>query len=218
VVAAVRAEAAWLEGRHDAVLAETADAFESSRRLNAPWGFGRLAVWRLRAGADDLVDGAPEPYSLTLRGEWAAAATRWRERGSPYEAALALADADDDDALREALSTMLETGAAPAAAIVSRKLRSRGARGVPRGQRATTRENPANLTRREAEILGLLTEGLRNAEIAKRLFLSPKTVAHHVSAILGKLGVQTRGEAAAAAGRLGLAPEGPGTGGKPVAQ
>jgi DNA-binding NarL/FixJ family response regulator len=54
------------------------------------------------------------------------------------------------------------------------------------------------------EVLALVTEGLRNADIAQRLFVSPKTVDHHVSAILAQLGVQTRGEAARAAARLGI--------------
>ena len=78
-------------------------------------------------------------------------------------------------------------------------------RGLPRGPRATTRENPAGLTAREVEVLELVGEGLRNADIAERLFLSEKTVGHHVSAILRKLGVRTRGEASAEARRLGIA-------------
>jgi DNA-binding NarL/FixJ family response regulator len=78
-------------------------------------------------------------------------------------------------------------------------------RGLPRGPRAATRENPAGLTAREVEVLELVAQGLRNAEIAKRLFLSEKTVGHHVSAILRKLDVRTRGEASAEAGRLGIA-------------
>jgi DNA-binding NarL/FixJ family response regulator len=76
---------------------------------------------------------------------------------------------------------------------------------VPRGPRASTRENPANLTSRELEVLILVAQGLRNADVAERLFLSEKTVDHHVSAILRKLGVRTRGEAGAEAVRLGLA-------------
>jgi DNA-binding NarL/FixJ family response regulator len=50
----------------------------------------------------------------------------------------------------------------------------------------------------------LLAEGHRNAEIAERLVVSPRTVDHHVSTILRKLAVETRGQAAAEAGRRGL--------------
>jgi DNA-binding CsgD family transcriptional regulator len=62
------------------------------------------------------------------------------------------------------------------------------------------------LTERELEVIGHLAEGLSNVEIAKRLFISPKTASAHVSNILRKLGVQGRVEAAAVAFRMGLAP------------
>ena len=75
---------------------------------------------------------------------------------------------------------------------------------MPRGPRPSTRENPAGLTARELEVLALLVEGLRNAQIAERLVVSEKTVDHHVSAILRKLDVRTRAEAAAEATRWGL--------------
>src|SRR5207302_641317 len=81
------------------------------------------------------------------------------------------------------------------AGILSRRLRERGALNLPRGQRAATRANPANLTPRELEVLTLVAEGLHNAEFADRLFLAEKTVAHHVSAILRKLGVPNRVQA-----------------------
>jgi DNA-binding NarL/FixJ family response regulator len=87
---------------------------------------------------------------------------------------------------------------------VAGRLRELGERGLPRGPRPKTRANPAGLTARELEVLQLLTEGLRNAQIAGRLVLSEKTVDHHVSAILRKLNVRSRGEAAATATRLGL--------------
>ena len=91
-----------------------------------------------------------------------------------------------------------------AAAIVSRRLRTLGVRGVARGPRPSTRANAAALTAREFDVLRLLADGLRNAAIAERLFLSSRTVEHHVSAILGKLGVESRSEAVAEAGRLRL--------------
>lgn len=75
---------------------------------------------------------------------------------------------------------------------------------MQRGPRVTTRENPAGLTARELDVLALLNQGMRNTEIAERLVVSRKTVDHHVSAILRKLNVQSRGEAAAEAARLGL--------------
>jgi DNA-binding NarL/FixJ family response regulator len=95
-------------------------------------------------------------------------------------------------------------GASAAAAVVTARLRRTGARGVPRGPRRTTRENPSNLTTREIEVLELLREGLRNAEIADRLVLSERTVHHHVSAILRKLDAGSRTEAVARAGTLGI--------------
>jgi DNA-binding NarL/FixJ family response regulator len=89
-------------------------------------------------------------------------------------------------------------------AILSRRLRELGIRSIPRGPRRRTRENPAGLTPRELEVLALVRDGLRNAEIAQRLVLSEKTVDHHVSAILRKLGVRSRGEATTRAAKLGL--------------
>jgi DNA-binding NarL/FixJ family response regulator len=89
--------------------------------------------------------------------------------------------------------------------VVARRLRERGVRGLPRGPRPSTRDNPGGLTAREIEVLLLVTEGLRNTEIAERLFLSKRTVDRHVSAVLRKLSVPTRAQARAEAVRLGLA-------------
>ena len=123
----------------------------------------------------------------------------------PLDAATRPPGADDDELLLRALDELQRLGAQPAAAITARRLRERGARGLPRGPRPMTRKNPAGLTPREVEVLGLVAEGLRNSEIAERLFLSEKTVGHHVSAILRKLDVPDRRQASAEAVRLGLA-------------
>ncbi|MGZ6639777.1 MAG: helix-turn-helix domain-containing protein [Solirubrobacteraceae bacterium] len=106
--------------------------------------------------------------------------------------------------MRQAIDQLQQLGARPASEIVMRRLRERGVRGLPRGPRQRTRETPGGLTARELEVLPLLAAGLRNAQIADRLVVSEKTVDHHVSAILRKLGVRSRGEASVAAMRLGL--------------
>ena len=183
----------------------TGSAFELALRQRAPSFIGELGLWRWRAGLlDEPPADAGEPYSYQIAGDWARAASYWRENGCRYQAALALADSHDGKALRQALDELQALAARPAAAIVARRLRELGERGVPRGPRPKTRANPAGLTAREFEVLGLLAEGLRNAQIAERLVLSGKTVDHHVSAVLRKLDVRSRGEATAAAARLGL--------------
>jgi DNA-binding CsgD family transcriptional regulator len=206
-VAAARAEAAWLRGDHDAVARETDDALALALTRRAPWVIGELGYWRARAGISDgsAIADAARPYALAIAGDWEAAADAWTELGCPYEAALALAECGDRDAVRRGLAELRRLGAQPAAAIVARTLRERGVRGVSRGPRRQTRANPYGLTARELEVLALLSTGLRNAEIADRLVVAKKTVDHHVSAVLRKLNVASRAEAAAAAVRHGLA-------------
>jgi ATP/maltotriose-dependent transcriptional regulator MalT len=205
-VAAAKAEVAWLAGDHAAVKRATDEALSRALDRGVAWLVGELVCWRWRSGVNEtLPSGAlAEPYALSIAGDWSAAARLWHRTGCPYEAALALSDSDDEVALRRAVEELQALGAQPAAAIVIRRLRNRGVRGLPRGPRPQTRENPAGLTQRELDVLGLLAQGLRNAQIADRLVVSQKTVEHHVSAILRKLGVSTRGEAGAEAARLML--------------
>jgi DNA-binding CsgD family transcriptional regulator len=209
-VAAARLEVAWLNGGGEvAGIGEaTEPALELARARGAAWVVGDLAAWRWRSGvADAESDGAAEPYRLEMQGKWQAAAELWSRLGCPYAAALALASSTDEDALRHALAEMQRLGARTAAGIVAHRLRELGARGLPRGPRPDTRANSVLLTRRQLEILELLRNGLRNAEIAERLYLSPRTVDHHVSAILTKLNARSRTEAAQIAARLELEQE-----------
>ncbi|HZE05447.1 MAG TPA: response regulator transcription factor, partial [Solirubrobacteraceae bacterium] len=205
-VDAARAEQAWLTGDQNAVQRMTDEALALAVDRRDRWAAGELAYWRWRAGLQDNLPAVlvAEPYRLSITGDWAQAAERWREIGCPYETGLALADSNDETMLHQALEQLQALGARPAAAIVARRLREHGVRGIPRGPRPQTRENPAGLTARELEVLELVAQGLRNAQIANRLVVSEKTVDHHVSAILRKLDVRTRTEASAEAARLGI--------------
>jgi DNA-binding CsgD family transcriptional regulator len=204
--AGARAEALWLAGETAEISFETAAALALAREQHDPWAEGELYLWRRRAGVVDEIDleAVAEPFRLELEGAWEAAGELWAAMGCPYEAALARGHAGAQGVQRQGLAELQRLGAHPAARRVARALRERGVRNVRRGPRAATRENPAGLTARELEVLALVAEGLRNAEIAERLFVSEKTVGHHVSAILRKLGVATRSQAGAEAARLGI--------------
>jgi DNA-binding CsgD family transcriptional regulator/tetratricopeptide (TPR) repeat protein len=204
-VAVARAEAAWLTGRPHEIVEATEAALELAVSRQSTWRLGELLSWRRRAGVrDEVALQLRGPFSAQIAGEHLEAAKQWTQLGCPYEAALALADADQEEPLRRALEKLQQLEARAAATTVARRLRELGVRGVSRGPRPSTRANPAALTAREIDVLCLLAQGLRNSGIGERLFVSPRTVEHHVSAILGKLGVQSRGEAVAEARRLGL--------------
>jgi DNA-binding CsgD family transcriptional regulator len=205
-VAAARAEAVWLEGRPETIDAETETTYDLACRLDEPTSAGWLACWRARAGLPvEPPDGVPARFRLQLDGEPEAAAELLKAEGADYDAAIALVPSSDGPLLRAAHEQLLALGAKPAATIIARRLRELGERSLPRGPRGATLENPAGLTNRELEVLPLLAQGLRNAEIAQRLVVTPKTVDHHVSSILRKLGVTNRGQAGAVAARLGMA-------------
>jgi DNA-binding NarL/FixJ family response regulator len=162
------------------------------------------AEWTRLQGRSDPARWRAAVDASSYGHTYALARCRWRLA----EALLAAGDTEQATAAaQEALDTATRLGAAPLQAA----LRKLGVRGLARGPRPATRANPANLTPRELEVLELVATGLGNAEIARRLFISAKTVDHHVSAILTKLGVQRRQDAAAAARRLGLDRTGAGT-------
>ena len=193
-IAAARAEMAWFAGDRAQVIA-IARSFLQMKGHSDPWLQGELAFWLYRAGVTQPVEQQiAEPYALQIAGNWHAAAECWRKIGCPYEEALALSDGDEAARLK-ALTIYEKLGAEPAAEQLRNSLRATGVRGIPRGPRPSTIENRAGLTTRQMEVLSLLSEGFANAEIAERLYISSKTVDHHVSAILAKLDARTRAEA-----------------------
>lgn len=193
----IRAEAAWLAGDRARAREESLAAYDFSVRKQHPWFTGELAFWRVLSGEDiQPPEWIAEPFLMALTGDWLHAARAWEALGLPYERALALS-LGDSSAQIVALEIFERLGARPAAEITRRKLHVEGAQGVPRGPRATTRNDPLQLTRREREVLDLLVLGLSNPDISGRLHLSTRTVEHHVTSIFSKLNVQTRAEAIA---------------------
>ena len=163
----------------------------------------QAAAWAAVAGLSVPWEGwAPAPYAAMLRRDWAAAADAFGAIGWDYDRGLMLSLRDDEASLVEALGIARGLGAEPLAGRATRRMRRLGVT-VPRGPRAATRSNPAGLTARQLEVLALLVDGLTNAEIAERLVISPRTAAHHVAAVLSKLGADDRRGAARRAAELG---------------
>ncbi len=166
----------------------------------------------LRARADDFratmhaKGPVGEAYERECHGEFEAAAACWAVLKRPYQRARNLIMAADG-LHREGVAIRLRTAHAIAADLRAVPLMEQIEAQARRAGIALTdvpAETTALLTPREVEVLRLLTEGRSNRDIAQTLTISAKTASVHVSNILAKLSVSTRGEAAAAAHRLSL--------------
>ncbi|GIH20530.1 helix-turn-helix transcriptional regulator [Rugosimonospora africana] len=202
-VASARAEYFLMVGEPERAVAEARPAWELASARGHSALAAELAFRCSQAGgAAGEPDGEPvrrpEPYLSLIGGDWSGAAAAWAARGRGY-ARLEALSYGDRTAVTEVLTVLDRLGAVRAAARLRAALRRRGVTGVPRGPRLTTTTNAAGLTARQAEVLRLLAQGLSNTDIAARLTLSTKTVEHHISAVLAKLGVTSRGQAVAAA-------------------
>jgi DNA-binding CsgD family transcriptional regulator/tetratricopeptide (TPR) repeat protein len=202
-----RAEAHWLEGRLELGVESVARILSIGAGLDK-WDVGESLVWARRLGIDtsevEVERDPAEPWARELAGDVRGAAQEWDRLGAHYLAAMALAFSDDEDDVRDALERFGTMEAPAAQARTRQRLREIGADVVPTGPRASTRAHPAGLTRRESEVLEGLARGLSNADLAAELFLSERTVEHHVSNVLGKLGVTSRADAARVAQERGL--------------
>ncbi|HSJ91204.1 MAG TPA: AAA family ATPase [Ilumatobacter sp.] len=210
--AAAVMERAWLNGVADGRVEACRELLATAFGPGLEWGRGELATWLCRldpgAGTEMSIDvtamGVAEPFRLQLRGDFDGAAARWSALSAPYDQALALVDAGTTQSTRVGLDLLDRLGADHVAAKVRLDLRRGGAVSVPARRRSATLANPAGLTTRQVEILALVADGSTNAEIANRLFISAKTVDHHVSAVLAKLQVVSRRDAVRRAGELGI--------------
>ncbi len=199
LVNAALAEEAWLAGNLETALSEARALYDLAVDKQHTWLAGEAAFWLWRCGEQPTQYGRMAvPFQLQIAGEWQAAAEEWKRLACPYEQAWALADGDSE-AQVAALKIFDRLGARPAADLLRQRLHQDGVVKIPRAPHASTRENPFGLTKRQVEVLGLLVEGLSNAAISARLHISPKTADHHVSAILGKMDLHSREEAASLA-------------------
>lgn len=204
-VRAARAELRWISGQPDLAAAEAREGYDRGLGRTDPWLFGSVAIWLFRLQQPiGETSGRPEPFALEMAGDWQQAAAAWERLGRPYDAALVRLASSDEAALRQALVTVDDLGAQATAAAARRKMKTLGIKAIPRGPRPATRTAPAGLTAREQEVLALLSAGLPDREISQRLFISERTVHHHVSAVLAKIGVSSRTAAAREAARMGI--------------
>jgi DNA-binding CsgD family transcriptional regulator len=188
-------EFSWLEGEVDDARTR---AIALARIPGLPAELtAEIAVWLKRLGesVDDYELMVDPVRQRQLDEPWPQVAAMWAEIGSPYEQALALSDSGEEEPMREAIAILDGLGATAAVNVVRAEMRRRGFASIPRGVRSATREDSLGLTRRQREVFDLMAEGLTNAEIGARLFLSERTVDHHVGSVLAKLGVDSRREA-----------------------
>jgi len=164
---------------------------------NSVFAFWLLKVRNQQAPLREIFEG----YTTDNPTMAVKAANLWKKLGCPYEEALALFNGGDNDK-KKAIGIIQKLGAGAIYEKMKFEMRASGIKSIPRGVRKSTQSNRANLTSRELDILQLLKAGLQNKEIAAKLFISPKTVDHHISSIFFKLDVNSRTKAVQEASRL----------------
>jgi DNA-binding CsgD family transcriptional regulator len=198
----------WMSGHPDPRVTEDA-VRELERLTGAPgsdWAIGELGTWLLRLGlVEKLPAPVAEPFRLAGEGRYDEAAARWHALGEPFAEAMTLGDAPDPGLRVRGIELLDRLGAIGTADRRRIELRTEGVAQVPQRPRASTRANPSGLTNRQLDVAKLVARGFTNAEIASRLFISPKTADHHVSAVLTKLGLPNRRAVVLRADELGLA-------------
>jgi DNA-binding CsgD family transcriptional regulator/tetratricopeptide (TPR) repeat protein len=196
-VKGAKAEYYWLQNNLNKVVDELEEIYQSLICSNNIWAIGEIAYWLWKSKKlKKIPKKIAKPYLLQIKGMWKDAADIWDGLNYPFEQARALSEGDQES-MKKALGIFDRLGASVASQMIKQKMREQGVKSIPKGPIKATRKNPAGLTSRQVEVLKLLGMGLSNIEIGNKLYISPKTVDHHISAILVKLNIHSRFEAAA---------------------
>ncbi|MGB5531623.1 MAG: LuxR C-terminal-related transcriptional regulator, partial [Acidimicrobiia bacterium] len=164
--------------------------FVRSRPLGQRWAWE--CIWLSKLGLIEPLRALHDtPEGLLIDGDWRGAVEAWTEDDAPYKRAVALSSGGIAERI-EAIRICDTLGAAPMARRLREDLHAEGVTGIPRGPQRSTLSSPVGLTPRQTEVLELLRQGRTNNEIADELFISPRTVEHHVAAVLSKLELSSR--------------------------
>ncbi len=197
-------EYAWMNKNIEIAKELTEASLQALEKNFVQYHFSELAYWMdLNKMKYDHSKPFSQIFEADLKNNWKLAAQNWSELNCPFEQALALFRGDEK-AVKETFVILDQLGAKGTIEFLKSELRAKGHKSIPRGPRESTKNNPAYLTQRQIDVLNLLREELSNAEIAERLFISAKTVDHHISAILSKLNVHSRSKAVEEAEKLGV--------------
>jgi DNA-binding CsgD family transcriptional regulator/tetratricopeptide (TPR) repeat protein len=194
----------WLTGEHFIDEPDLDYAIRCTTNRTRIYESSEFAFWLMKSRNITIeLPESFEGYEISSNTMALKAARLWKHLGCPYEEALVLFEGDEGDK-KVAIEIVHRLGADAVYEKMKFEMRSFGIKNIPRGLRKSTRSNPANLTSRELEVLQLLKEGLHNREIASRLFISAKTVTHHIASIFFKLDVNSRGKAVQQAMHLNI--------------
>ena len=195
-ITSTKAEYFWLQNKLGDVTEELESIYPRVKKTNNSWAIGEIAYWVWKAGhLKEITEIIAKPYLLQIQGKWKEASELWKELQCPYEQALALSEGDEAS-MKKAIEIFEKLGASATVQFIKQRMRESGIKSIPKGPRQSTKENPSGLTQRELQVLKLVSHGLSNSDIARELFISPKTVDHHISAVFSKLNIHSRIEAA----------------------
>lgn len=192
----------WITGTSLIETPELTSILSRAEQVGNAYENSELAFWLLKTRKQQWRPKVMlNEYNVSSPKMVMKAAVAWGKSGCHYQQALTLFEGTDDNK-RKAISIAQSLSANAVCEKMKFEMRASGIKRIPRGINKVTQSNSALLTRRELDVLQLMKKGLQNKEIASQLFISTKTVDHHISAILFKLDVNSRVKAVKEAVRL----------------